>query len=554
MPSMMPSVATVKCGPPTSTAQQQGYRARKSELGKRARTTGSITADLDGDGTLDTAEVRQAGLDVFWAVGDQTMWIASGGRYADNSIELVDLDPSDNQKEVVIRNNVYRLRDGRLHFLFGRRNEGSFAIGNAASKSDVNVTVVREGANLFLHIAVGDESVRARIDSPICIPSHRLLAQTLPDGRGALLIRIFDEQHRADVLLSRTKSGSLALHKPWSNTMDWNSTNQGIIVRHWHCGVLHEALWQRSGADFVATTTVTSGTQDARMCGVPQLDTADLDGDGVDETIALVAGALRVGASVAVLPKEATGIADVWRQDMPLGQPFPVHGWDTWEIVDIDKSDLRKELLLTSHLGEDSNLYFFFHYDGETLSAGAVMGISPPAIAGNGLVHERNGNCGQSITDTWKLKRGRLVLVKSRKRGRFDVDECAACPFVYRRDADSWQRKGEVLRNFVGAHRDGWQSLPVGPVQARTEFLELSIREEKPETTYLDAVYITIDDQRFFPLQCEGIKPPDYCLADGRFARIEAGDAIDLKFVIPTEQSGTAFVWAKGYYIPDPIR
>ncbi len=553
-PGIMPAVTPPSCKEGASPPRHSAYLARKAARGKTAKVVGKVSADLDGDGSLDTVEFRKNGLDYFWAVGDEVEWIGSGGR-ADPTFELLDLDPSDDQKQVVIRRNVYSLRNGRLQFLYGSRREGQFAVGKGADKDHVVATVVRQGPDVFLHINVGEDSIRARIDAPLCSPNVRLAQHTLPKSveGNALLVRVSDETgERVDILLSRNKSGTLTLHKPWKNTTSWESTKEGIVVSHWHCGILQKEVWRVQDGRLVSARTTQSGSKDERMCGAAKLGTADLNGDGVDESIALVTGAIRVGNSVVVIPKEVPGFANMWDKRMPAGAPISVDSWDDWKVVDIDVSDKRKELVLSFHAGEDYELSFFFHYDGANLKAGPVLGPGNPKILGNGIVRSGHGNCGQSVTQTWKLKHGHLRLVRQKKQGRFDNDHCAACPFVYRLDGDAWHKKGEILRHLIGATLDGWQSLEIGPIQQRKEVLALSIREEKPETTYLDAVYISVGEERFLPLACDGSNVPAYCSADGRVSRIESGDAIELEFALPKELSGRALMWAKGYYVAHP--
>lgn len=106
---------------------------------------------------------------------------------------------------------------------------------------------------------------------------------------------------------------------------------------------------------------------------------------------------------------------------------------------------------------------------------------------------------------------------------------------------------GEILRNVRGRDAYTTQSLRLPPVTNRP--LRLRIAEEKPEITYLDAVWMSVDGARVSPRECEGSVLPLWCAADGKPFRLAEGHAIELTFDVMGEHLE---LMATGYYVPTP--
>jgi len=131
----------------------------------------------------------------------------------------------------------------------------------------------------------------------------------------------------------------------------------------------------------------------------------------------------------------------------------------------------------------------------------------------------------------------------------------AACPYVYTRQADgSYKKEGEILRNLRRPGLETVQSLalktPVTPGQRFT----IDLREEKPETTYLDSVWLDLCGTRIAPTSCasaEGASRPDYCDADNVYDTFSRGESRKFIFDIPASSTcDSASLFAEGYYVP----
>jgi hypothetical protein len=119
-----------------------------------------------------------------------------------------------------------------------------------------------------------------------------------------------------------------------------------------------------------------------------------------------------------------------------------------------------------------------------------------------------------------------------------------ACPHVYgfASGVQSWQLEGAILRGLVGASAQAEQTLALHDFDGR-----VSIREEEPETTYLDALWVEVDDdqgQRAIFRAAD----PRLTTPDGDMVTLHPGDVLELAF--PGAHAGSATLHAVGYYVP----
>jgi len=133
---------------------------------------------------------------------------------------------------------------------------------------------------------------------------------------------------------------------------------------------------------------------------------------------------------------------------------------------------------------------------------------------------------------------------------------CAACPYVYTRQADgSYLKEGEILRELRRPALETVQSLvlrtPVKPGQTFT----VQLREEKRETTYLDTVWLDLCGTKILPNTCGPARKAhrlNYCDADNIYDVFKLGESRELSFDIPVSTTcDSALLFAEGYYVPD---
>lgn len=113
-------------------------------------------------------------------------------------------------------------------------------------------------------------------------------------------------------------------------------------------------------------------------------------------------------------------------------------------------------------------------------------------------------------------------------------------------------RQGEILRNLGSVELNAHQSLPLdlsGAAQVNG-MVHVQLREEKPETTYLDSVWLSADGRALPPVACDG---QSYCNTDNRFHRIAPGERLDLYFAVPPTAEQVRLE-AVGHYIPSLLK
>lgn len=289
---------------------------------------------------------------------------------------------------------------------------------------------------------------------------------------------------------------------------------------------------------------------------------ADLDGDGTPEAIGLTSNDVnpnvgrvgddpRLNVKFTVCQEPCEGALHVGEQTHALKLRGDYFGGIGIRVIDVDASDKRKELLLVQHGGGSEDppyLFWLALYDGETLrvhklwnSFGYSSGTATPD--GKGSLTLEYAECPDAFTVVYRLD-GLEVVEGARKTKRIHKpDECAACPHVFVHDGDELVYKGEILRDLRGEANRGLQALSLG---RHAGPVTVEIREDKPETSYIDHVFAKIDGVDVAPNECRTSKLA-YCERDGIDAVLRPGESLLLTFPAPT---GTIDLWAAGHYIP----
>jgi len=305
----------------------------------------------------------------------------------------------------------------------------------------------------------------------------------------------------------------------------------------------------------------------------------DLDGDGVAEPVRLVTferfdATQRVDNGPDNLPIGAcvNDRGDACRVILEVGAHR--HGFDlepgyfgdlAIKIIDVDRRDDRKEILLRRRPGGGEDPPYVFavaRYDGKTLAFqelwhGWGYNAGKATINGDGRLVTVYDECPDVVTVAYRLGKAGLTEESRQSVRTRQPQDCAACPVVYVKERDGMGRRGEILRDLRAPALARNQSLALG-LPAR--FVEprgdgsrvtLELREEKAETTYLDAVTLEVDGVHYAPLGCSGAGR--HCLADGVHHVMRQGETLRLTFDTAAWRPGAAVrLWAQGYYVPAP--
>lgn len=122
-----------------------------------------------------------------------------------------------------------------------------------------------------------------------------------------------------------------------------------------------------------------------------------------------------------------------------------------------------------------------------------------------------------------------------------------ACPWVYVFNGQTFERRTEILRNLKSKALETTQRHNLGSAPVQDGVVRLQIREEKPEITYLDLLYLEVKGKPVWP---------DVKLltgVDGHYLVLQPGDIYELTFDVSAVAGGSAPVEATivsaGYYI-----
>lgn len=126
-----------------------------------------------------------------------------------------------------------------------------------------------------------------------------------------------------------------------------------------------------------------------------------------------------------------------------------------------------------------------------------------------------------------------------------------ACPWVYVFNGQTFERRSEILRNLNAKTLETTQRTPLGAVPVQDGLIRLQIREEKAETTYLDALYLEIGGTPVWPdakLSQAGLLAG----VDQHYLVLRQGDIYELIFDVSAIADNDApvevTIVAAGYY------
>ena len=139
-------------------------------------------------------------------------------------------------------------------------------------------------------------------------------------------------------------------------------------------------------------------------------------------------------------------------------------------------------------------------------------------------------------------------------RGDLGVDHVnlgAACPYVYSVDPATaeWVRDTTILYLLVGPEEEKLQYRPLRNFDGR-----LLIREEEPEISYIDRLFVLVQDRsgQTIRLEASGVSAGTLSTADDHYLVMHPGDEVALHFpdYDPLQHIGPVQIVAEGYYIP----
>lgn len=138
-----------------------------------------------------------------------------------------------------------------------------------------------------------------------------------------------------------------------------------------------------------------------------------------------------------------------------------------------------------------------------------------------------------------------------KKYGQTSVIGAAACPFVYIKQKNNYSNIGEIIKNQISPSADKYDELEIPFDMIENNKFTVKISEEKDEISYIDHIYLQIEDQIISPVGNAAVFT-NISKADGKYLKLHKGETFELNFNLPDNLSKNSKIKivAKGYYIP----
>ena len=131
----------------------------------------------------------------------------------------------------------------------------------------------------------------------------------------------------------------------------------------------------------------------------------------------------------------------------------------------------------------------------------------------------------------------------------FEFNNCA-CPFFYFQVDSKRIFGGELIRNQNSIEKEKYDSIKINKDYIKDSQLKLIVTEEKSEISYIDHIYLKINDNLIIPINSIDNKTNKLLeLNDNEYFIMKQGDSIEVLFKIPeTINIIDLKLYSKGYY------
>ena len=128
---------------------------------------------------------------------------------------------------------------------------------------------------------------------------------------------------------------------------------------------------------------------------------------------------------------------------------------------------------------------------------------------------------------------------------------CLACPFFYYKNKSAYSYGGELIRNLNSIKKEGLDFTEINKCFVSSDTLKLMIKEEKDETSFLDEIYLKINDSLLvLPKSDNAIINSNILFRDGKYQILKQGSDFEIYFVIPSSIFiESVKIYSYGYYL-----
>jgi len=134
---------------------------------------------------------------------------------------------------------------------------------------------------------------------------------------------------------------------------------------------------------------------------------------------------------------------------------------------------------------------------------------------------------------------------------KINVDLNCACPFFYYKNKSAYSYGGELIRNLNSIKKEGLDFTEINKCFVSSDTLKLMIKEEKDETSFLDEIYLKINDSLLvLPKSDNAIINSNILFRDGKYEILKQGSDFEIYFIIPSSIFiESVKIYSYGYYL-----
>jgi serine/threonine protein kinase len=277
---------------------------------------------------------------------------------------------------------------------------------------------------------------------------------------------------------------------------------------------------------------------------------------GVFASVLIIGGILFFGSS-SEAESDITDKTDTEMHESSSEEAAPVNYISADTIDFAQKNNIRKfvepratkkyKISNNCHYPNDLSYESFYWIDGEIYLHNSEINL----INGKHTIKHYLKN----KSEGWEFNDETTYYINKSTSSEIFVDLNCACPFFYYEDNLTYRFGGELIRNLNCKKKEGIDYFELDKHFINSDTIRLLIKEEKDETSFLDEIYLKINDSlKVLPKSNNSNTNLNIMLHDGKYEILEKGTFFKIYFVIPKNiDLKSVKIYSYGYYLKNDI-
>jgi len=154
------------------------------------------------------------------------------------------------------------------------------------------------------------------------------------------------------------------------------------------------------------------------------------------------------------------------------------------------------------------------------------------------------------VTSQKQILNSKTFLKFNLRQSDFKEWNCLSCPWLYVYNGNEYEKITEVLKDVIGKNSCTTDMIEIPETFVVNNKLEILLKEEKEEITFIDGVSLVINDQEIFPVSVDKEEISNY---DENYLTLKQNESIILEFDLKDFDVTKDNVKLKvsGYYVPE---